>query len=241
MDLTRIALWDGLLCNFFGFVIVGCLMALNGRAGSVYHVSPLDYQSIPPADLQISFPVFSRSSFGVYGALWPVFNRALSACVWNGVDSVTGGQCIYVMLHSIFPSIANIPNKMPASSGLTSAQMICFFIYWLICIPPLTLSIRQWPILIKIKLVAYFLSCIGMLALALTASDGVGDTLTKRGSAQGSERVWLIVRFTLLATASCATFASNAADWQRNSSKPKDPILGQIFGFPMSNVRLFPR
>jgi hypothetical protein len=33
------ALWDGLLCNFFGFVIVGCLMALNGRAGSVYHVS----------------------------------------------------------------------------------------------------------------------------------------------------------------------------------------------------------
>jgi len=34
------ALWDGLLCNFFGFVIVGCLMALNGRAGSVYHVSP---------------------------------------------------------------------------------------------------------------------------------------------------------------------------------------------------------
>jgi NCS1 family nucleobase:cation symporter-1 len=140
------------------------------------------------------------------------------------------------MLHSIFPSIANIPNRMPASSGLTSAQMICFFIYWLICIPPLTLSIRQWPILIKIKLVAYFLSCIGMLALALTASDGVGDTLTKKGSATGSERVWLIVRFTLLATASCATFASNAADWQRNSSKPKDPILGQIFGFPMSNV-----
>jgi NCS1 family nucleobase:cation symporter-1 len=145
------------------------------------------------------------------------------------------------MLHSIFPSIANIPNRMPASSGLTSAQMICFFIYWLICIPPLTLSIRQWPILIKIKLVAYFLSCIGMLALALTASDGVGDTLTKKGAAQGSERVWLIVRFTLLATASCATFASNAADWQRNATKTKDPIFGQIFGFPMSNVSSWPQ
>jgi NCS1 family nucleobase:cation symporter-1 len=46
----RTALWDGLLCNFFGFVIVGCLMALNGRAGSVYHVSTQNYQGIPPAD-----------------------------------------------------------------------------------------------------------------------------------------------------------------------------------------------
>jgi NCS1 family nucleobase:cation symporter-1 len=128
--------------------------------------------------------------------------------------------------------------QSPISPTKCPHPPVCFFIYWLICIPPLTLSIRQWPILIKIKLVAYFLSCVGMLALALTASDGVGDTLTKRGSVQGSERVWLIVRFTLLATASCATFASNAADWQRNSTKPKDPILGQIFGFPMSNVSL---
>lgn len=196
-------------------------MAFNGRAGSVYH---------------ISFPVFSRSSFGVYGALWPVFNRALSACVWNGVNNVTGGQCIYVMLHAIFPSIANIPNRMPESSGINSGEMLCFFLFWAVCIPPLFLSVRKWPILIKVKLVAYFLSCIGMLALSLVAADGVGDTLTRKGSVSGSARAWLIVRFTLLATASCATFASNAADWMRNSTKPRDPIIGQVFGFPLSNV-----
>lgn len=156
--------------------------------------------------------------------------------MWNGVNNVTGGQCIYVMLHAIFPGIANIPNKMPAGAGINSGEMLCFFLFWFVCIPPLFLSIRQWPILIKIKLVAYILSCIGMLSLALTAADGVGDTLTRPGSVSGSARAWLIVRFTLLATASCATFASNAADWMRNATKPKDPIVGQIFGFPMSNV-----
>ena len=46
-------------------------MVVNGRVGSVYHVG---------------FPVYCRSSFGVYGAAWPVFNRALSACVWNGTS-----------------------------------------------------------------------------------------------------------------------------------------------------------
>lgn len=102
----------------------------------------------------------------------------------------------------------------------------------------LVVPVRKWPILINIKLATYFISCIGMLAMALVASNGVGDTLTRRGPAQGSERVWLIVRFTMLATASCATFVSNAADWQRNATKPRDPIFGQIFGFPMSNVSL---
>lgn len=39
----------------------------------------------------------------------------------------------------------------------------------------------------------------------------------------------------LTSTASCSTFASNAADWQRNAKRPNDPILGQILGFPISN------
>lgn len=100
----------------------------------------------------------------------------------------------------------------------------------------LFLSIPKWRMLINLKLVAYFLSCVGMLAMALSASGGVGDTLTRKSTVHGSEKAWLIVRFTLLAAAGCSTFASNASDWQRNATKPRDPIFGQIFGFPMSNV-----
>jgi hypothetical protein len=38
---------------------------MTGRIGATYH---------------ISFPVVNRASFGVWGALWPVFNRAAMAC-----------------------------------------------------------------------------------------------------------------------------------------------------------------
>ncbi|OCF32327.1 uridine permease [Kwoniella heveanensis CBS 569] len=215
-----LSVWDGLLCNFFGYLLISLFMVVNGRAGSVYHVG---------------FPVYCRSSFGVYGALWPVFNRALSACVWNGVNTVTGGQCIYIFLHSIFPSIARLPNHMDSKSALDSAQMIGFFLFWFFTACALFLSVPKWRILINLKLIAYFLSCIGMLALALKTSGGVKDTLTRGSKVHGSEKAWLIVRFTLLSAAGCSTFASNASDWQRNATHRKDPIFGQIFGFPMSN------
>ena len=51
------------------------------------------------------------------------------SCILPQVNSVSGAQCIYVMLHAIFPSIARIENKMGAGSALTSASMICFFIF----------------------------------------------------------------------------------------------------------------
>ncbi|WVQ81583.1 hypothetical protein IAT38_003707 [Cryptococcus sp. DSM 104549] len=215
-----ISVWDGLLCNFFGYLLISFFMVLNGRAGAVYH---------------IGFPVYCRSAFGVFGSFWPVFNRALSACVWNGVNFVTGSQCVYIFLHAIFPSIARLPNHMPASSALSSANMIGFFIFWVLTASALFLSIPKWRILIHIKLVAYVLSCVGMIALALHTSGGVGDTLTAKAKVSGSTRAWLIVRFTLLSAAGCSTFASNASDWQRNATHRKDPVLGQILGFPLSN------
>jgi NCS1 family nucleobase:cation symporter-1 len=125
---------------------------------------------------------------------------------------------------------------MPASSALTSSQMCGFFLFWFVTCLALFLSIPKWKLLIHLKLVAYILSSVGMLAMALKASGGVGDTLTAKATVHGTARVWLIVRFTLLAAAGCSTFASNASDWQRNATKRRDPIFGQVFGFPMSNV-----
>lgn len=110
---------------------------------------------------------------------------------------------------------------MPASSALDSAGMLGFFLFVGMTAAVSFMAIPKWPILIKVKLVAYFLSCVGMLAMALTASGGVGDTLTAPSTVHGSDKAWLIVRFLLLATASCATFVSNAADWQRNATHPK--------------------
>lgn len=53
--------WQSWLCVWIGYAIAGCFICMTGRIGAVYH---------------IGFPVVNRSSFGIWGSLWPVFNRA---------------------------------------------------------------------------------------------------------------------------------------------------------------------
>src|ERR1700712_2908998 len=90
--------------------------------------------------------------------------------------------------------------------------------------------------LVYAKLAVFVISAVAMLAWTLTKAGGISKVARQPGSAKGSEHSWLIVRFFMLGAANCATFAPNAADFQRYASKPSDVILGNLFGFPLSNV-----
>jgi cytosine/uracil/thiamine/allantoin permease len=97
------------------------------------------------------FPILNRASFGVFGAWWPTFNRAVMAIVWNGVNAVQGGQCVYVMLHALTPHIASIKNVMGSGSALDSGGMIGFAIFWILTccflIIPVPKVIHLWSII----------------------------------------------------------------------------------------------
>lgn len=66
--------WQAWICVWVGFAIVTPFLVLNARPGAVFH---------------ITFPVVIRTSFGVYGSLWCVFNRG--AMAWYGN---THSQCL---------------------------------------------------------------------------------------------------------------------------------------------------
>ena len=59
-------MWESLACSFGGQCLIAVIITLNGRSGAVYHVG---------------FPILNRAAFGVYGAWWPTFNRAVMAIV----------------------------------------------------------------------------------------------------------------------------------------------------------------
>lgn len=79
--------WQSWICVWLGYSIAACFVCMTGRIGATYH---------------ISFPVVNRASFGIWGALWPVFNRAAMACIWYGVQAWIGGTCVYLMIRSIW-------------------------------------------------------------------------------------------------------------------------------------------
>ncbi|KAH7305523.1 NCS1 nucleoside transporter [Stachybotrys elegans] len=215
-----LSIWESLGCQFGGQFLIALIITLNGRAGATYH---------------IGYPVVCRTSFGVYGAWWPTFNRAVMAIVWNGVNLVQGGQCVYVMLHAIFPSIADIPNTMGSGSALTTAGMIGFVLFWLVNCAFLVYPVPKMRGLVYAKLVVFIISAVAMLAWVVSLAGGLGPVVHQPGFATGSERSWLIVRFLFLNAANSATFASNASDFQRYAQKNTDVLLGNLFGFPVSN------
>ncbi|KIW45449.1 uncharacterized protein PV06_03841 [Exophiala oligosperma] len=215
-----LSMWESLACAFGGNCLIAVIITLNGRAGAVYHVG---------------FPILNRSAFGVYGAWWPTFNRAVMAIVWNGVNAVQGGQCVYVMLHAIFPSIAHVKNTMGTGSALTSAGMIGFAVFWLVTCFFLVIPVPKMRALVYVKLIVFVISAVAMLGWTVGKAGGLGPVASQGSTIHGSEKSWLIVRFLMLGAANAATFASNASDFQRYAPRPKDPILGNLVGFPLAN------
>ncbi|KOC12642.1 hypothetical protein AFLA70_130g002641 [Aspergillus flavus AF70] len=157
------------------------------------------------------------------------------AIVWNGVNAVQGAQCLNVLLHSIFPSMANIPNTMGAKSALTSAGMICFFVFWFVNCAFLFIPIPKMRILVYIKVVAYYSATVAMLAWTLSLSGSSKHTLRSHSTIHGTEKSWMVAKFFWLGLASVATFVSNAADLQRYARRRNDVILGQVFSFHVAN------
>ncbi|RFU32232.1 hypothetical protein B7463_g4134, partial [Scytalidium lignicola] len=157
-----LSMWESIACNFGGQCLIAIVIVLNGRAGAKYH---------------IGYPILNRASFGIFGAWWPTFNRAVMAIVWNGMKP-----------------------------------------------------------LVYAKLIVFVISAIAMCAWTLTLAGGIGAVARQPGTAHGSTKAWLVIRFFLLGAANCATFASNAADFQRYATKPNDVILGNLLGFPLANL-----
>lgn len=214
--------WEGVGAATAGFFLVSWFMLLNGRGGAFWH---------------IPFPVLARSSFGIVGYSWPALNRVIMGFVWNGVNTVSGAQCLYTMFYCVFPSLKNIKNTMSSGSALSSAEYIFFFVFIIMTGLMLLLDVRRWSILVYAKLIIFTLSAAGMIALGVHSAGGAGPVVSSPSQFSGSksEKAWLIIRFILTSAASCSTFASNAADWQRNARRPNDVILGQIVGFPLAN------
>lgn len=131
--LDGLSWWQAWLCVWIGYSIAAVFICLTGRIGATYH---------------ISFPVVNRASFGIWGSLWPVCNRAVMACIWYGVQSWIGGTCVYLMIRSIWPSWDSYAegepnNSMPRSSGTNTRDFVSFFLFWLGSLPFLWFPVHK--------------------------------------------------------------------------------------------------
>lgn len=102
--------------------LISSIVALGlGRPGARYH---------------IGYPVLARSVFGMYGQYFFVWIRAVVAIIWFGVQTYFGSQHLSVIFRCIFGnSWENMPNHLPASAGISSRDLLAFFLFWMLELP----------------------------------------------------------------------------------------------------------
>jgi NCS1 family nucleobase:cation symporter-1 len=219
--------WQSWICVWLGYSIAACFICLTGRIGATYH---------------ISFPVVNRSSFGIWGALWPVFNRAIMACVWYGVQGWIGGTCVYLMIRSIWnnwreqdptnPGAGGIQNGIP-NSGTHTVAFVSFLFFWLGSLPFLYPQVHKIRHLFTVKAYVVPVAGLAFFIWAIVRAKGLGPIVHQPGTASGSELGWLMVRGIMSSIANFAALIVNDPDFARFARKPSDAFLPQLLTIPI--------
>ncbi|KAG2343065.1 hypothetical protein BDR05DRAFT_318414 [Suillus weaverae] len=211
--------WQAWICVWLGYGIVAPFLVLNARPGAIFHVT---------------FPMVNRTSFGMFGSLWCVFNRAAMACIWYGVQASIGGSCVLVMLRAMWPSINDLPNSMPASSGTNTRDFMCFFLFWLISLPVIWFPVHKvrhfflvTPILMPIASITFLIWCV-------VKAHGIGSIVHQPSTLHGSKLGWAMVASFMSCISNEVTLVTNAPDFASRARTPSAALYSQLFAIPLS-------
>ncbi|UZJ53617.1 hypothetical protein CBS101457_002937 [Exobasidium rhododendri] len=215
-----LAWWQVWIAVWIGYGITAAVVIMAARPGAVYH---------------IGFPVLTRASFGIFGSIWPIINRVATATLWTAFQSYLGGECITLVIRSIWPSYANIPNGIPASAGVTTQQFVSFFLFWLLMLPAAYIRVEKLKYLFMVKAIVVPTAFIGMMGWAIGMSrGGIGAALRQPGSLQGSTLGWAFVTAVMNQIANFVTLMLNETDFARVARRPSDTVLPQAIAIPMT-------
>ncbi len=212
--------WQAVLTIFLGNTVVLFPMILNGHAGAKYG---------------IPFPVFARASFGTRGANIPAMLRAIVACGWFGIQTWIGGFALYQLFRLWIPSLATLPQLLPAFMGLATGPAIAFFLFWLLNMYVVYRGVESIKRLLMFK--AFFLpfAALALLFWAIVAGNGLGPILQQPSKFATSGEFFHFFFPALTGMVGFwATLSLNIPDFTRYAVSQKAQIRGQIIGLPPS-------
>ena len=210
--------WVTWITVWLGYFFCGCFVTLSARVGNAYH---------------ISFPVSCRSSFGIWGSLWPIINRVVMACVWFGVQSSIGGNCVELMLMAIFGNDLNTRIHDTVGGNTSSFKLLSFFLFWLFQLPFIWFPPHVVRHLFTVKAVVCPIAGIAFLIWTLVKADGGGPVIHQGSTISGSEFGWAFVNSVMNSLSNFATLIVNAPDFSRFANKPGASFWSQFISLPV--------
>nr|VWO94499.1 Thiamine transporter [Ganoderma boninense] len=133
----------------------------------------------------------------------------------------------------MWPSVNNIPNHLPASSGTTTRDFMCFFLFWLISLPAIWFPIHKIRHLFTVKAIVVPIAGITFFIWCIVKAHGVGPIIHQPATLSGSALGWSMVSSIMSCISNMATLVTNAPDFASRSSNPSAALWPQLFAVPL--------
>lgn len=162
------------------------------------------------ARLHIPYTIQSRASFGFYCSFLVVIIRMIVGLFWYGINTYNGALCIKAVILAIWPSFADVPNRLPKSANITTQVMtgmspllrstheleqtsdqmcIAYIIYFLCVLPFHYIHPRKLTWFFHAKAILCLPAIFGMLGWACQATGGgLHTSLLQRGTTISSSK-----------------------------------------------------
>ncbi|KAH4300563.1 hypothetical protein HBI25_179310 [Parastagonospora nodorum] len=217
--------WHGLIAAVIGSAILTVLVVLNSRGAIKYF---------------IGFPVYVRASGGVRGASLYILVRAIVAIIYFATQTYYGGRITSVFMRGIFGNgYHNIPNRLPASAGITSRDLLSFFLFWIVQMPVMFIHPTVLRHLFVVKAIISTISLLGVLGWVVSANGGsIGDFkyTTKQTRLSGSDLIWPMIQAINSVMGALAPVLINQPDVCRYGRSYGDVTWSQGIGILISKV-----
>ncbi|MDQ6876325.1 MAG: NCS1 family nucleobase:cation symporter-1 [Candidatus Dormibacteraeota bacterium] len=209
--------WQVLLALVLGIVIVLVGMNLIGWAGQ---------------RTGVPYPVFSRLSFGVFGANLPALIRAIIAIAFYGIQTYLASVALLVLGLRIFPSLQTYTEH--GFLGLSWAGWVCFMALWV-----LQLLLFQRGMEMVRRFVDFAGPAIWIVMIVLAVSIVVathGHLNFSIGSTRlsGPEAWRSFLAAISLTVAYFSTLLLNYCDFSRFAPTRRSITIGNFWGLPVN-------
>ncbi|KAJ0335470.1 hypothetical protein COL922a_009206 [Colletotrichum nupharicola] len=168
----------------------------------------------------VGFPVYARAAAGVSGAKLFIVVRASVAIIYFATQSFYGGML-----------------TLPASAGITSKNLLAFFIFSVIQFPVMFVRPTILRHLFVVKSVATTAGLFVMMGWAIHMNGGtLGDFDFGGKSLSGSALLWPMIQAINSVMAALCPILVNQPDVARYATKPAQATWSQATGILVSKV-----
>ncbi|KAK9776792.1 putative Uracil permease-like protein [Seiridium cardinale] len=213
--------WQSIVVIFVSQLIASAAMFFASRVGARYH---------------IGYPCVARAVFGMWGSYYYVAARAILACIWLAVQIYTSAALLDCMFHAIFgTSYYNLPNHIPASQGITSRRLMCFFIMWCAHLAMSSLRPYQLNKFFWAKMFMIVPGLVGLFVFCMANTKGQLGSLYSQ-STSGSAFGWFFMYAINAGMGNNATYITNQPDMSRWSNSLRGCQWPQVILNPLSTT-----